>query len=402
MEFLGTATLLIWVGLFLYTGTKFARSIRMVPNRNAYIVERLGKYHQTLGPGLHVLIPFIDKVAFTQDLREKSIEVPPQDCFTKDNVKVEVDGVLYISVEDPQKASYGVTDYITAAILLAQTTTRSVVGTLDLDRTFEERDEINSRVVAVLDEVADTWGIKVHRYEIKNIVPPGTVRDSMERQMAAERQRRALLAESEGQKQSMINESEGRMQELINNSEGDMQRRINEAQGRSEEILAIAQATADSIRKVGQSLTMPGGAEATRLRLGQAYLKELGKLGRPATKVLVPADITGVDNLLKSLGLDVDAAEAEVAQLQRAATPAVPAVARAAAPAPSARAATPATSTPPTPAPVARAVPKMPSAVGGPDTLTDMPAVNVEPPTRVPDVHRAATLRPPVGVGSDD
>jgi regulator of protease activity HflC (stomatin/prohibitin superfamily) len=303
--------LAIWVSMFLFVGYRFARCIRLVPNRKEYVVERLGKAHEILGPGFHVLIPFIDKVAYIQDLREEAIEVPPQECFTRDNVQVEVDGVLYISVTDAKQASYGVTDYRYAAIQLAQTTTRSVVGTLELDRTFEEREEINSRVVSVLGEVSETWGIKVHRYEIKNIVPPPSVRDSMEKQMAAERERRAILARAEGQKQSMINDSEGRKQEAINQSEGEKQRMINEAEGRAQEILSIASATAEGIRKTAAALTVPGGSEAVRMRLGQSYIKTIGEVARPQTKLLLPADVTALDALLKSIGLDAESAEAQ-------------------------------------------------------------------------------------------
>jgi regulator of protease activity HflC (stomatin/prohibitin superfamily) len=304
MNVLDLLTGAIWTGLFLYTGFKFTQCIRLVPNRKAYIVERLGKYEKTLEPGFHVLVPFFDKVSFIQDLREESIEVPPQDCFTRDNVRVEVDGVLYISVKNPESASYGVSNYRIAAILLAQTTTRSVIGTLDLDRTFEERDEINGHVMRVLGEVADQWGIKVHRYEIKNIVPPVSVRDAMERQMGAERHRRALLAQSEGQKMAMVNESEGRKQELINQSEGELRRRINEAEGKASELLAIAEATAESIKKLGGALAVPGGTEAVRLRLSQDALSKVGELGRPNVKVLLPKDLSRVDELLSSMGLD--------------------------------------------------------------------------------------------------
>jgi regulator of protease activity HflC (stomatin/prohibitin superfamily) len=304
MNILDLLTGAIWTGLLLYTGYKFTQCIRMVPNRKAYIVERLGKYEKTLEPGFHILVPFLDKVSFIQDLREESIEVPPQDCFTRDNVRVEVDGVLYISVKNPESASYGVTNYRLAAILLAQTTTRSVIGTLDLDRTFEERDEINGHVMRVLGEVADQWGIRVHRYEIKNIVPPVSVRDAMERQMGAERHRRALLAQSEGQKMSMVNESEGRKQELINQSEGELRRRINEAEGKASELLAIAEATAESIKKLGGALALPGGTEAVRLRLSQGALSKVGELGRPNVKVLLPKDLTQIDQLLASMGLD--------------------------------------------------------------------------------------------------
>jgi regulator of protease activity HflC (stomatin/prohibitin superfamily) len=291
----------VWTLLFLYTALKFVRSVRMVPNRSAYIVERLGRYHETLGPGFHMLIPFLDRVAYIQDLKEESIEVPPQDCFTKDNVKVEVDGILYLSVVSPENASYGVTDYRFAAIQLAQTTTRSVIGTLDLDRTFEEREAINSRVLAALGEVSEAWGIRVHRYEVKNIVPPPSVRDAMERQMGAERDRRALLASAEGQQRSKINDSEGRKLEMINRSQGEMQRRINEAEGRAAEVLALAQATAESIIKMGDALSRPGGVEAANLRLAQQVFGKLSNLAQSRTQVLLPIDLSAPTQLLDSL-----------------------------------------------------------------------------------------------------
>jgi len=293
----------IWTILSLYVAVNFIRSIRIVPNRQAYIVERLGRYHSTWGPGFHFGIPFIDKVAFIQDLKEEAIEVPPQECFTKDNVRVEVDGVLYISVTHPENASYGVTNYRGAARVLAQTTTRSVIGTLDLDRTFEEREAINSRVLGVISEVSESWGINVHRYEVKNIEVPGSVRDAMERQLTAERDRRALLARTEGQKQAMINDSEGLKIEMINKSEGEMTKRINEAEGRAEEILAVAKATADSIREVGQALCHSSGQEAIKLQLAQAFIKNLGHLADAQTQVLLPADFTKLDDILSSVGL---------------------------------------------------------------------------------------------------
>lgn len=302
-EYIGWFNTGVWSLIFLVTAIRFAQCIRMVPNRKEYIVERLGRYHRTLGPGFHILIPFFDRVAYFCDLREESMEVPPQECFTADNVKVEVDGVIYISMLNSKNASYGVTDYRRAAVSLAQTTTRSVIGTLDLDRTFEERDAINSRVVHVLSEVGQTWGIRVHRYEVKNIVPPATVRDAMERQMGAERERRALLARSEGQKQAQINSAEGQKQELINRSEGEMQRRINVAEGQAQEILTIAQATAESIARVAASLSVPGGSAAMRLQLGQRYLTRLRGLARPTANVYLGADLTNVESLLEDLGL---------------------------------------------------------------------------------------------------
>jgi regulator of protease activity HflC (stomatin/prohibitin superfamily) len=275
--------------------------MQIVPTRSARIVERLGKYNRTLDAGFHALWPFLEKVTFIQDLKEETIDVPPQECFSKDEVQVEVDGVIYISVIDPQSASYGIEDYRFAAVQLAQTTTRSVIGTLDLDRTFEERDLISAKVVQVLDAVGETWGINVHRYEIKNIVPPDTVKGAMEKPVNAERERRAVLANSEGDKQSRINRSEGLKTEAINRSEGEMQRRINEAEGKAEEILAVAKAKAESIAKIANSISSPGGMEAMRLTLGEQYLKTLD--GLEASKIVLPANLVDYEQWMQNVGL---------------------------------------------------------------------------------------------------
>jgi regulator of protease activity HflC (stomatin/prohibitin superfamily) len=282
---------------------KLIRAIRIVPQRMEFIVERLGKYSKTLKPGFHVLVPFLDRVTYTQDLREETINVPPQECFTLDNVKVEVDGVIYISVMNSEKASYGITEYRTGAIQLAQTTVRSVIGTLEMDTTFEERELINERILAVLSQASESWGIKVHRYEVKNIEPPESVRKAMEQQMSAERERRAMIAKAEGEKGSRINKSEGIKPELINTSEGEMQRRINEAEGHSKEIEALAEATALAIEKVAEAVMEKGGADAVQLRLTEQYLNNLGKIASPETSVLLPADLTQLDRLLASIGL---------------------------------------------------------------------------------------------------
>ena len=295
--------LAVWGILFLVLIVKFLRSIRLVPTQSAYIVERLGNYSRTLNPGFHALVPFVDKVAFIRDLKEETVDVPPQECFTRDEVQVEVDGVLYISVIDPVKASYGVTDYSFAAMQLAQTTTRSVIGTLELDRTFEERDLISAKVVEVLEKAGETWGIRLHRYEIKNLSPPPTVKEAMEKQVTAERNRRAIVAQSEGDKQSRINTSEGRRLELINRSEGEMQRTINEAQGQAEEIRSIARATAHSIEKIAASISVPGGAASVQLQLAERYLKRLRRLADGKTKVLLPVDLASPQKLLDSLEL---------------------------------------------------------------------------------------------------
>ncbi|MCH1926217.1 paraslipin [Shewanella sp. C32] len=294
----------IWGVIFLVFIVNLFRSIRLVPTKSAYIVERLGKYHTTLDAGFHALIPFVDKVAYIHDLKEETIDVPPQECFSSDEVNVEVDGVIYISVTDPIKASYGVTNYRYAAIQLAQTTTRSVIGTLELDRTFEERDLISAKVVEVLDQAGASWGIRVHRYEIKNIAPPETVKNAMEMQVNAERERRALLAKSEGDKQSKINRSEGVKQEMINISEGEMQRRINEAEGKAEEILAIAKATAESIEKLAVVISAPGGENALRMQLGEQYLSKLGELGKAGNRVILPANLIDFEQWMTTVGLE--------------------------------------------------------------------------------------------------
>ncbi len=296
--------LFFWAALFLIVIVKFFQSIRLVPTKKAYIIERLGKYQKTLGPGFHALIPFIDRVAFIQDLKERTIDVPPQDCFSKDEVNVVVDGVIYLSVINPATASYGVTNFSYAAVELAQTTTRSIIGTLALDRTFEERELISSKVVEVLNQAGESWGIRVHRYEIKNIMPPHSVQNAMEKQVNAERERLAILAKSQGDKQSRINHSEGIKMEMINHSEGQMQKLINEAEGQAQEILTIANATAESIKKISSALSVPGGEKAYNLKLGEKYLNQMGKLADGKVEVIVPADISNFNKWLKSVDLE--------------------------------------------------------------------------------------------------
>ena len=300
---LDLAMLFIWGALFLTFIVKLFKSICLVPTKSAYVVERLGKYSKTLEAGFHSLIPFIDRVAYVQDLKEETIDVPPQECFSKDEVNVEVDGVIYMSITDPVKASYGITDYRFAAMQLAQTTTRSVIGTLELDRTFEERDLISAKVVEVLDAAGDAWGIRVHRYEIKNITPPQTVRLAMEMQVNAERERRAILAKSEGDKQAMINRSEGLKRETINVSEGEKQRRINAAEGKAAEILSLAKATAESIKKVANVIDQDGGKKALEMQLGEQYLKQMKGLGKKENKVILPANLLDYQNWMDSMGL---------------------------------------------------------------------------------------------------
>jgi regulator of protease activity HflC (stomatin/prohibitin superfamily) len=295
--------LAIWAAIFLFLAYKFVQAICLVPTKSAYVVERLGKYRCTLEAGFHILLPFIDKVAFIQDLKEETIDVPPQECFSKDEVNVEVDGVIYIEVIDSLKASYGITDYRFAAMQLAQTTTRSVIGTLDLDRTFEERDIISAKVVEVLDKAGESWGIRVHRYEIKNITPPDTVKNAMELQVNAERERRAILAKSLGDKASRINRSEGLMTEMINISEGEKQRRINSAEGKAAQIIAIAKATGDSITKIALAIEQPGGQQALDLQLTEQYLQQMQGLSQDNRKVILPINLLDFNQWIANSGI---------------------------------------------------------------------------------------------------
>ncbi|NQY99356.1 MAG: paraslipin [Bdellovibrionales bacterium] len=296
---------IVWGLIFLYIIAGFAGSIRIVPNKQVLIVERLGQYRATLGAGLHILLPFLDKVTAKLNLKEETIDVPPQDCFSKDEVKVEVDGVIYMTVADPVKAAYGVTNYRYAATQLAQTTIRAVVGTIDLDKTFEERDAISAKVVETLSKAGAKWGIIVHRYEIRNIDPPISVAEAMERQVNAEREKRAMVAKAAGDKESRINRSEGQKAELINVSEGKMQEIINYADGEAAEILSIAEATADSIEKVGEAIAQPGGDKAIKLDVAQQYFKSIQSLGKPSSNVIVPADLFNMESMLDGMELDL-------------------------------------------------------------------------------------------------
>jgi regulator of protease activity HflC (stomatin/prohibitin superfamily) len=291
--------------IFIYILQALIRSLRLVPARVEFIVERFGRYHKTLEAGFHFLIPFVDRVAYTKDLKEHTMDVPPQTCFTKDEIQVEVDGVIYLQVFDSQKASYGITDYQYAAIQLAQTTTRAIIGTLELDRTFEEREAISGKVVSVLDHAAMKWGVRILRFEIKNLVPPESVRQSMEKQVTAERNRRAILEKSVGQKQSLINTSEGQMRELINNSEGEMQKRINEASGKASEILSLGEATAESIKKIAEAINRPGGKAAVNLELGQKYIKSLAKFRSNSNKVIMGGNLGDMKEMLKGIDINV-------------------------------------------------------------------------------------------------
>ena len=272
----------------------------IVPQKNAYIVERLGKYRCTLEAGFHVLVPFIDRVAYRHSLKEQAIDVPLQECITRDNVTVSVDGILYMQVMDAAKASYGISDYKFATTQLAQTTMRSEMGKLDLDRSFQERTAINAAIVSAVDKASDPWGIKVTRYEIKNITPPRTIRDAMEKQMRAEREKRAMIAESEGERQAKINRAEGERQEAIALSEGERARKINEAEGRAKEILLVADAQAEGIRKVAQALGEKGGIESVNMQLAQQYLAQFGNLAKTNNTMIIPSDLANVAGVIKA------------------------------------------------------------------------------------------------------
>lgn len=284
-------SLILFVVLAVVVIFVISRTARVVPQREQFVVERLGKYSATLDAGFHILIPFIDKVAYKHSLKEETIDVPSQSCITKDNISVQVDGVLYLQVVDARAASYGIQNYLFATQQLAQTTLRSEIGRIELDRTFEERDTINAQVVAAVDKAAEPWGVKILRYEIKDILPPESVRDALEKQMRAERERRAVVAQSEGDRQAKINVSEGQKQETINISEADKMRQINEAEGKAQEITLIAQATAAGLRAVAEVINAPGGREAVNLRVAEQWVREFGNLARTNNTLILPANM---------------------------------------------------------------------------------------------------------------
>ena len=286
--------------LVIFVIILICKALVIVPQKSAYIVERLGKYRMTLEAGFHIIIPFIDRLAYRLSMKEMAIDVPPQQCITKDNIMVDVDGVLYLQVMEPTKAAYGIDDYMFATTQLAQTTMRSEMGKLDLDRSFEERTTVNAAIVEAVDKASDPWGIKVTRYEIKNITPPRTISDAMEKQMRAEREKRAMIAESEGERQSKINRAEGERQQAIALSEGERARRINVAEGQAKEILLVAEAQAESIRKVAQALNEPGGLASVHMQLAQNYLNQFGHLAKTNNTMIVPANLSDVVGMLKA------------------------------------------------------------------------------------------------------
>lgn len=270
----------------------------IVPQKSEYIVERLGKYNDSLGAGFHILIPFLDRVAYKYSLKEEVSDIPSQTCITKDNVTVEVDGLLYLQVMDSKLAAYGINDYRMAASQLAQTTLRSCIGKIDLDKTFEERETINSQVVDSIDQAAQAWGVKVLRYEVKDILPPESVKKAMEAQMTAEREKRAAIAKSEGERQSTINRAEGERQDAILRSEGEKQKRINEAQGQAQEILAVAQATAEGLELIAAQLQTSGGQAAANLRVAEQYMTEFGKLAKASNTLVIPSNVSDLAGMV--------------------------------------------------------------------------------------------------------
>jgi regulator of protease activity HflC (stomatin/prohibitin superfamily) len=296
------------VGSYLLTGAilvlffiVFFKLIRIVPEQEAWIVEQFGKHKRTLGPGLHLVIPVIQKVAYQNVLKEEVIDVPPQVCITRDNAQVEVDGILYIQVVDPFKASYGIDNYRFATAQLAQTTMRSEIGKIDLDNTFSERDSINDAIVRSVDQASEPWGIKVTRYEIKDITPTESALQAMEQLVIAEREKRAAILESEGTRESGINRSKGRRQHQINISEGERQKRINESEGRAKAIEIVSEATADGIVEVAKAIQLPKGKQAVSLRIAEQFIKELGDILESAETQVLPFDIAHIKSLYETV-----------------------------------------------------------------------------------------------------
>ena len=275
-----------------------AKTAVVVPQQNAYVVENLGKYSRTLRAGFHILVPFIEKIAYRHTLKEQATDIPEQICITKDNVQVGVDGILYLQVLDPERASYGIGNYQFAIAQLAQTTLRSEIGRIDLDRTFEERQLINANVVSELDKASDPWGVKVLRYEIKNINPPHDVLSAMEKQMRAEREKRAVVLNSEGERDAKINAAEGEKQRVIKQSEAARQQQINEAEGEAAAILAVATATAEGLRRVAEALKIEGGHEAMQLRIAEQYIGQFGELAKEGNTLVVPANLSDLASMI--------------------------------------------------------------------------------------------------------
>jgi regulator of protease activity HflC (stomatin/prohibitin superfamily) len=290
----GGVTLVILVVALVFV----FKTINVVPQQHAWVVERLGKYHATLGPGLNIVIPFIDRIAYKHSLKEIPLDVPSQVCITKDNTQLQVDGILYFQVTDAMRASYGSSNYVAAITQLAQTTLRSVIGRMELDKTFEEREHINTAVVNAIDESAANWGVKVLRYEIKDLTPPADILHAMQAQITAERGKRALIAASEGRKQEQINIATGEREASIARSEGEKQAAINRAQGEAAAITAIAEATAGALRQVGAAIEEPGGGQAVNLRVAEQYVDAFGRLAKTNNTLIVPANLGDMSSLI--------------------------------------------------------------------------------------------------------
>jgi regulator of protease activity HflC (stomatin/prohibitin superfamily) len=293
-----TEAMIVVLVLVILVVIIIAKTAVVVPQQSAYVVERLGKYANTLDAGFHILVPFIDTIRYRHSLKETAVDIPEQICITRDNVQVHVDGVLYLKVLNPERASYGVADYLFAIIQLAQTTLRSEVGKIELDRTFEERTQINLNIVTELDKATEPWGIKVLRYEIKNITPPADVLAAMEKQMRAEREKRAVILTSEGERDAVINAAEGDKQQVIKGSEAKKQQQINEAEGAAAAILAIAEATAEGVRKVAEAMQIPGGYEAVQLRVAEQYITQFGALAKASTTMILPASVSDIGAMI--------------------------------------------------------------------------------------------------------
>lgn len=292
-----TFTVLVLVALFVVW-----KMCVIVPMREAYVKERLGKFAGVLEPGFHFLIPFVDRIAYKQEMREQVLDIPPQSCITRDNIQVDVDGLVYLKVMDSEKASYGIADYRRATVNLAQTTMRSEIGKLTLDNTFSEREAVNENIVREIDKASDPWGVKVLRYEIRNITPSLHVIDTLEKQMEAERQKRAKVTLATAEKEALINLSDGERQEAVNLSEGERQRRINEADGRAQEITLLAEATARGIARVGEAARKPGGTTAVKMRIVEHFIDELGGILGKSEVSVVPADLANIKGFFEGMG----------------------------------------------------------------------------------------------------
>ena len=291
-------TTIVFVFLAFVVLVLIFMAVVVVPQQNAYVVERVGNFHEVFGAGLHFLVPFVDSIRYKHSLKERPLDIPEQVCITKDNVQVAVDGIIYLRVLDPQRASYGVSNYEFAILQLAQTALRSEVGKIDLDRTFEERTTINTMVVTELDKASEPWGIKVLRYEIKNITPPREVLAAMEKQMRAEREKRATVLTSEGARDAVINKAEGDKQQVIKASEASRQQQVNEAEGEAAAILAVATATAEGLRKVADAIQAEGGYQAVQLRVAEQYIQRFGELAKAGNTLILPANAGDVGSMI--------------------------------------------------------------------------------------------------------